>query len=255
MSVWCQSMSSELLFYSASKLWYWRRLLRVPWTAGTSNQSILKEIKPEYSLEGLMLKLKLWYFGHLMQRADSFEKTLMLGKTEGRWRRGWQRMRRLDGSTDSMDMLLLLSHFSRVQHCVTQWMAAHQAPPSLGFSRQEHEWVAISFSIAWKWKLKVKLLSRVQLSTTPWTTAYQAPLSMGFSRQEYWSGLPLPSPQWTWVWPNSRREWRTGKPGVLQSLGSQRVGHYLVTEQQQPVFGHFFSVLTSWERGGLKTFL
>ena len=81
----------------AFELWCWRRLLRVPWTARRSNQSILKEISPEYSLEGLMLKLKLRYFGHLMQRADSFEKTLMLGKTEGRGRRGWQRMRWLNG--------------------------------------------------------------------------------------------------------------------------------------------------------------
>ena len=88
----------------AFELWCWRRLLRVPWTARRSNQSILKEISPEYSLEGLMLKLKLQYFGHLMQRADSFEKTLMLGKIEGRRRRGRQRMRQLDGITNSMDM-------------------------------------------------------------------------------------------------------------------------------------------------------
>ena len=90
----------------AFELWCWRRLLRVPWTAGRSNQSILKEISPECSLEGLMLKLKLQYFGHLMQRADSLEKTLMLGKTEGRRRRGRQRMRGLDGITNSMDMSL-----------------------------------------------------------------------------------------------------------------------------------------------------
>ena len=90
----------------AFELWCWRRLLRVPWTARRSNQSILKEISPEYSLEGLMLKLKFQYFGHLMQRTDSLEKTLMLGKkTEGR-RRGRQRMRWLDGITDSMDMSL-----------------------------------------------------------------------------------------------------------------------------------------------------
>ena len=88
----------------ALELWCWRRLLRVPWTARISNQSILKEISPEYSLEGLMLKLKLQYFGHLMQRTDSFEKTLMLGTTEGRRRREQQRMRWLDGITDSMDM-------------------------------------------------------------------------------------------------------------------------------------------------------
>ena len=86
--------------------WCWRRLLRVPWTARRSNQSILKEISPEYSLEGLMLKLKLQYFGHLMGRTDSLEKTLMLEKVEGRRRRGWQRMRWFDSIRDSMDMSL-----------------------------------------------------------------------------------------------------------------------------------------------------
>ena len=121
---------------AASELWCWRRLLRVPWTARQSNQSILKEISPEYSLEGLMLKLKLQSFGHLMWRADSLEKILMLGKIEGKRRRddrGW------DG-----------------------WMAS----PT----------------------------------------------------------------QWTWIWANSRRQWRTGKPDVLQSMGSQRVRHDLLTE-------------------------
>ena len=90
----------------AFELWFWRRLSRVPWTARRSNQSILKEISPEYSLEGLMLKLKLQYFGHLIWRTDSSEKTLMLGKIERRRRRGWQRMRRLDDITDSMNMSL-----------------------------------------------------------------------------------------------------------------------------------------------------
>ena len=90
----------------AFELWCWRRLLRVPWTARRSNQYILKEISPEYSLEGLMLKLKLQYFGHLMQRTDSLEKTLMLGKIEGRRRRGQQRKRWLDCITDSMNMSL-----------------------------------------------------------------------------------------------------------------------------------------------------
>ena len=90
----------------AFELWYWRRLLRVPWTARRSNQSILKEISPEYSLEGLILKLKVLYFGHLMQRTDSFEKTLMLEKIEGERRRGQQRMRCLNGITNSMDMSL-----------------------------------------------------------------------------------------------------------------------------------------------------
>ena len=100
----CESWTAkkaELRRTDAFELWYWRRLLRVPWTVRRSNQSILKEINPEYSLEGLMLKLKLQYFGHLMQRTDSCEKTLMLGKIEGR-RRGQQRMRWLDGITDTM---------------------------------------------------------------------------------------------------------------------------------------------------------
>ena len=88
----------------AFELWCWRRRLRVPWSAKRSNQSILKEISPGCSLEGLMLKLKFQYFGHLMRRADSLEKTLMLGKIEGRWRRGQQRIRWLDGITNSMDM-------------------------------------------------------------------------------------------------------------------------------------------------------
>ena len=90
----------------AFELWCWRRLLRVPWTARRSNQSILKEIVPQYSLEGLMLKLKLHYFGHLMRRSDSLEQTLMLGKTEGRRRRGQQMMSWLDDITDSVDMSL-----------------------------------------------------------------------------------------------------------------------------------------------------
>ena len=105
----CESWTikkAECQRIDAFELWCWRRLLRVPWTARRSNQSILKEICPEYSLEGLMLKLKLQYFGHLMQRADWFEKTLLLGKIEGRRRRGRQRMRWLDGITDSMDMSL-----------------------------------------------------------------------------------------------------------------------------------------------------
>ena len=123
----------------ALELWCWRRLLRIPWTARRSNQSILKEISPEYSLEGLMLKPKLQYFGHLMRRTDSLEKTLMLGKIEGRRRRG---DRRWDG-----------------------WMASLNG--------------------------------------------------------------------WTWVWANSRRWWRTGKPSVLQSMGSHRVGQDSATEQQQ----------------------
>ena len=135
----CESWTitkAECRRIDAFQLWCWRRLLRVPWTARRSNQAILKEISPGCSLEELMLKLKLQYFGHLMRRADSFEKILILGKIEGRRRRGRQRMRRLDGITDS----------------------------------------------------------------------------------------------WTWVWVNSRSWWWTGRPGVLQFMGSQRVGHDWATE-------------------------
>ena len=176
----------------------WRKLLRVPWTVRRSSQKIRKEINPEYSLEGLMLKLKLQYFGHLMRRTDVLEKTLMLGKMEGRQRRGWQRMRWLDGITDSRDefeeapgvgdgqgVLACCGPWGRKESDTTEqlnWLNETKTVRCYVISCNKGCGVG---------GLVAKLCPTL---ATPWNVACQAPLSMGFSRQEYWSGLPFPSP-------------------------------------------------------------
>ena len=179
----CESWTikkAECWRIDAFELWCWRRFLRVSWTARRSNQSILKQINPECSLGGQILKLKLQYFGYLMQRADSLEKTLILGKIEGRRRRGQQRMEWLDSIIDSMDMSP-----GKLQELVIG------KPGMLWFMRWQR--VRQDWATELNWTLLLSCKVMCNSFATPWTVAHQVPLSVGFCRQEYWSGLSFPS--------------------------------------------------------------
>ena len=194
-----------LLNYGVGDSW-------VPWTPRRSNQSILKEISPECSWEGLMLKLKLHYVGHLMWRTDSFEKTLMLGKTEDGRRRGRQRMRWLDGITNSMDMSV-----SKLQELVMDrdtWCAAvHGVTENRTLLSDWTELNCCKELTHWK---------------RPW--CWEILKAEGEGEDKGWDGWMASPTQWTWVWVNFGNWWWTGRPGVLHSTGLQRVRHDWATE-------------------------